>query len=543
MHPEQPLIHPPRPTHPVARAVRHHLVVVVLLGLLGGAAGWGYAAMAPGAYTSAASVLVNPASGNPYAPTPSSVRQDEATSLETEAQLARSAEVLGRVARDTAVPLAQLEAGLQVVVPANTQVLQFSFTAADPTLARAVSNAVATAYLDNRDRRFDSLNEARINRVEERTLSVVEDLRAATAAAQRGRPADQAFQRRLADSLSSELVSLRAQRTALENGRSPGGTLISPASEATSSRGLVNLAAPVVGLLLGLAVGCLVAVLVHRTRGRVHADAEVVGAGLPVIASVARPGPRDRTASALDQQAETAVRRTRAAILGRDPRPDVIAVAPAGPGGADAGVSEAVAASFARAGHRVVLVQTDSGPVRTGLAVGERGLAEALLHDRLKPLELLQPSVDPLLCLLPAGNGDEQSRDLLTSDRLRAVLQPLVDDGHLVVIAAPGLDNPAGDEIVGAADLGLVVVTRGRTRSRSVTRAVDLTFSVGPELAAVVVEPNTSQRLHLRAGGEVPRRETDPDDEPVGDLTEDPPVQLPATMPGPSSKSAKRNRR
>ena len=43
-------------------------------------------------------MLVNPSVGNPFAPTPASVRQDELTSLETEAQVARSAEVLGAVA-------------------------------------------------------------------------------------------------------------------------------------------------------------------------------------------------------------------------------------------------------------------------------------------------------------------------------------------------------------------------------------------------------------------------------------------------------------
>jgi succinoglycan biosynthesis transport protein ExoP len=331
-------------------------------------------------------------------------------------------------------------------------------------------------------------------------------------------------------------VNLRAQRTALENSESPGGSVISPASVPVSSQGLMGLAFPVGGLLLGLALGCVVAVLLERARGTVHGAADVARAGLPVVAAVPRAHPRDRMSHATGQQADVAVRRARGALLDRDPRPDVVAVAPAGAGGPDAGVSEAVAASFARAGHRVVLVQTDSAPVAAGLAVGERGLAEALLHDRLKPLELLQPSVDPLLCLLPAGNVDEQTRDLMTSDRLRTVLQPLVDDGHLVVLQAPGTESSDGDEIVGAADLALVVVTRGRTRSRSVARAVDAAAAAGPDLVGLVVEPSTSTLLRRRAAVPARNDETDP--------VEVPAVSLPQTMPTAGSKNpSKRNRR
>ena len=44
----------------------------------------------PTTYTSTARVLVNPSVGNPFVPTPASVRQDELTSLETEAQVVRS---------------------------------------------------------------------------------------------------------------------------------------------------------------------------------------------------------------------------------------------------------------------------------------------------------------------------------------------------------------------------------------------------------------------------------------------------------------------
>ncbi|MGZ6753876.1 MAG: Wzz/FepE/Etk N-terminal domain-containing protein, partial [Nocardioides sp.] len=84
---------------PTARAVRHHLALVVVAVLLGAVAGWAYAGTMATSYTSTARVLVDPAVGNPFVPTPTAVRQDELTSLETEAQVAGSAEVLASVAQ------------------------------------------------------------------------------------------------------------------------------------------------------------------------------------------------------------------------------------------------------------------------------------------------------------------------------------------------------------------------------------------------------------------------------------------------------------
>lgn len=169
----------------VARAVRHHLVVVIACLALGAFAGWTYQSSSPTSYTSTALVLVNPSVGNPFAPTPASVRQDELTSLETEAQVARSAEVLGTVADRGSGGLTtdQLERRVQVTVPPNTQILQISFSATDPVVARQVVDAVARTYLDNRTRRFEEVNAARIARVEAQTLRVVKDLRDATTAA------------------------------------------------------------------------------------------------------------------------------------------------------------------------------------------------------------------------------------------------------------------------------------------------------------------------------------------------------------------------
>ena len=490
---------PSRPPVSTSHAVRHHLAVVLVFLVLGALAGYLYATGTPKTYLSSARVLVNPSVGNPFVPTPASVRQDELTSLETEAQVVRSDEVLGVVATQVpTVSITTLKRQVQVVVPANTQILEISFAGADPAVTQQVVNAVADAYLANRTQRFDEVNAERIQRVETRTLSVVNDLRAATSAAQHGGAGARLFQQELADALRNELVSLRAQRTALENSASPPGSVIAPAAEGKRAANLTATVLPFGAALAGLALGCLLALLLERARGVVRSAAEVEAMGVPVVATVPLRSWPDRllhrgAAEAID----TTIRRVRATILDLDPRPDVVTIAPAGRGRSDADVSEAVAESFAKAGHRVVLVRTDGAPTK-GLGVDDKGLAQALLYERLNVLDLLQPSVEPLLCLLSDGGFTAQSRELLVADRVRAVLSPLIDSGHLIVIQSPGTDTAEGEAFLGAADLGLVVVTMGRTRPRALDPVVKRLGIKDAPLAAVVVGRNdAAQRTRL----------------------------------------------
>ena len=255
--------------------------------------------------------------------------------------------------------------------------------------------------------------------------------------------------------------------------------------------------------LAGLVLGCLIAVALERFAGVVRSAPEVEEAGLPVIAAVPARGWGARLRRTSPTEAvETTIRRLRAKILDLDPSPQIIAVAPAGTGAPDPVAAETVAQSFAKAGHRVVLVRADGPPTTSGLEVERRGLAEALLHERLDVHEMLQPSVEPLLCLLPWGLSPQTS-ELLVADRLRSALRPLVEAGHLIVLQAPGVDSAEGEAVVGAADLGLVVVTTGRTRARDVVQLASHRTSTSTALAAFVVEPRSMKRHGRHVSAEV----------------------------------------
>ncbi len=486
---------PPTTRAPFGRALRHHLALVAVLVLLGAVAGWFYASSAPSTYTSTTRVLINPSVGNPFSATPSSVRQDQDTSLETEAQMVRSDEVLGAVVeRSTGLTVRRVASRLQVSVPPSTQILEISWSADDADLARQVTDAVAGAYLANRDARFKAVQDERVGRLETQTVRTVEDLRSATTAAQKGTAAQRAFNNELADALRNELVNLRAQRTALENLTAPAGTIVSPASVPAGAPLLATLVPPVGGAVLGLALGCLLAWLLERARGTVRSAAEVRDAGLTVVAAVPHRHAWQRVlrrgrVEARREAVDVAVRRTRATLLELDPRPDVLAVVGTSPDTADASAAEALAGSFTRAGHRVVLVRPGQAPDTGGLSVEQDGLAQLLLHERLDVHDVLRPTVEPLLSVLDGGGLDGDSRELLSVERVRGILAPLVEEGHVVVIHVPDADSPDSDALLGAADLGVVVVSTGRSRRRRVDDLARAGAVAGAARVALVVGP------------------------------------------------------
>ena len=117
-------------------------------------------------------------------------------------------------------------------------------------------------------------------------------------------------------------------------------------------------------------------------------------------------------------------------------------------------------------------------------------------------LDLLQPSVEPLLCLLTDGGFTDQSRELLVADRVRAVLSPLIESGHLVVIQSPGIDSAEGEAFVGAADLGVVVVTWVAPVPRAVEQVATLMRTKGAAARRAGGRPRGAHRRGTSVGAQ-----------------------------------------
>jgi len=134
-----------------------------------------------------------------------------------------------------------------------------------------------------------------------------------------------------------------------------------------------------------------------------------------------------------------------------------------------------------------VLVRPEQRQAAEDLAVDEGGLAQLLLHERLDVHDVLRPSVEPLASVLDGGTFTPESRELLTADRLRAVLSPLVEEGNIVVVHVPDLESVDGDAFMGASDLNVVVVTTSRTRRRRIEQIVREAQERGSATVALVV--------------------------------------------------------
>src|SRR3712207_3227030 len=78
-----------------AQTAYYHRAIIAIFLLIGVGLGAYYALSRPPAFTSSAPVLIQPITGNAFAPTG---RNDELTTLETEAQIVRSDAVLGSAA-------------------------------------------------------------------------------------------------------------------------------------------------------------------------------------------------------------------------------------------------------------------------------------------------------------------------------------------------------------------------------------------------------------------------------------------------------------
>ncbi len=219
------------------------MIVVVWCLAIGLLIGWLLAAAQPASYSSTAHVLVNPTVGNPFAPAPASVRQDELTSLETEAQVARSAEVLSEVAADNPpLTLRELQRGAghhaAAQHPGPRDHLHRGRRGRGPARRGRVVRRLPRQPGPARrrgQRGADRLGWSRRPRASWTTCAPPPPPPSAA------REAERLFQTELAGALRNELVSLRAQRSSLENSEAPAGSVISPASPAASAAGLTPL--------------------------------------------------------------------------------------------------------------------------------------------------------------------------------------------------------------------------------------------------------------------------------------------------------------
>ena len=244
------------------RAVVLLLLLLVCLVVIGGALGLGAATALASSYTAGSTVLVTPLEGNPFNPTGNG---DDLGNLQSEAQLAES-EAVADLVRESGIDDAD---GLTVTVPPNTQLLEFSYRAAEREAARAGAQQFASAYLKFRASRADQAVVAKARAIQDEINTQTDRI---NALARQKRDVGSAEQRAVIqqqmDGIAAQVVQLSTTLSAVTTVDRDPGQIVTRGHVVGRSPQTNRLLLGLSGACLGLVIGSVLLVLVVRRRRR-----------------------------------------------------------------------------------------------------------------------------------------------------------------------------------------------------------------------------------------------------------------------------------
>lgn len=477
-------------------ALRNSAVLILVLTAIGAVVGTAAGLQRADRRTAEASILVSPLEGNPFSP---SGRGDDLVNLETEAQLVGSE----AVARDVAARLgesdttSELLGGLDVSVPANTQILTISYTAGSDAVAVRRAQGFADAYLDFRKARSEQIVRARTERIQ----SQINDQNASLASllaksAIERNAARRSLLREQIRGVTAQISQLRSQLAELQTGTVDPGQVITPAS-AKGGQSLAGTALyAFLGALLGLALALLIVVVRARAENRLH-DADDVGpSGLPLLGSISTNEVLATQAgiAALDRDGDfelgPGLQSLRVAVLSRERRrPARILYAAAEEGPTAPRTALGLAYAAAASGLTTVLVDATgrSSEITRFLGLEESaGFTDVLAGQT--PLEAGMTRITDHLLVLPAGGADPRADDLLTGPALGTVFEHLDGIADLVIIATGPMGTARSKALAMVSDSTVLEAVESQSRLGDLVAVTDDPTLSGSLLGVVFVE-------------------------------------------------------
>ncbi|ADB31793.1 lipopolysaccharide biosynthesis protein [Kribbella flavida DSM 17836] len=489
------------------------LPVIALLLAVGTGLGFLGARQQPATYTATATVLVEPADGNPYAP---GTRGQNLANLGTEAQLV-SSDAVAQIAKSSlrsSASVAALVEQLAVTTPPNSQVLEVAYTDITPAAARNGANAFANAYLIARERRAAQSVQAQINNLTKaRTAnqSALQRNLAALAKTSAGSPARVLAEQRVTTA-TAEASKLEAQISDLRLFQGDPGQVLSPAALPTGTAGLPSWILPVAGAAIGLLLGLVLAIVRSLNDRTLRTVDDVKAVGYPVLSTVESTSGERAEALLSDAAADLpdGARLLRSMLGVASPDGGAVLLVPAGAAGPHTTTPLALAAALARADQTVTLVDTDGDLTRaTGLADAD-GVAEVLNEDA-DPDEVATQYQENLR-FVPVGPRYSSSVDKLASPQMRSFLEGLAPDSHWVLVAGPIASAPEALTLADLCTDVIILVSLRQTTAADLQHAAEAVTRGGARLVGVVVDqPVRSGLLHRgRTGDEPAHDQVDP---------------------------------
>jgi succinoglycan biosynthesis transport protein ExoP len=476
------------------------LPIVALLLVIGAGLGYLASTQQPATYTATATVLVQPAAGNPYAP---GDRGQNLANLGTEAQLVSSDAVaqLAKTALRSNASVAALVEQLSVNNPPNSQVIEIGYSDITPVAARNGANAFANAYLVARERRAAQSVQAQIN-------NLTNALKANQSALQRnvnalsktaaGTPARALAQQRV-DAATAEASKLESQISDLRLFQGDPGQVLSPATVPTGAAGLPGWIMPVAGAGLGLLLGLVFAIWRSLNDRKLRTPDDVKALGYPVLSTVTtttvtRP---ELLLSDVNAELPDGARLLRSVLGVTSPDGGAVLLVPASAVESHTTTPLVLAAALARSDQSVTLVDTDGELTEATQLTKLKGLAEVLM-DGAQPYEVAK-EYQPGLRFVAAGLRHTGSVDKLSSPQMRGFLDMLIPGCRWLLVAGPLASAP---ETLTLADLCtdvVILVSLGHTTTVELQRAAEAVTRGGARLAGIVLDTPEKQGLLHRS--------------------------------------------
>ncbi len=434
-----------------------------------------YSYSRPSVYESTAQFLVRPILVQPLQSNPF-----DTVSMPTEMQLVTSAQVADIARQTIGGTLQDALDGVSVTNPANTQILDISYSAHSPAEAQQGAQAFAEAYQTyKRDQALGTIKTSSDTIRAQITIldGEIRDLNGQIAAS-----TDPVEVQSLTEERNSRDTVRLAQQNLLASTAtlsSDPGQVVEDALRPTSPVSPKHKMDLALGLLLGLIAGVVLASLRDQARDRIQGpplvarslDAPILGSiprthrllvGTAHLASVDEP----------HGQAAEAYRTLRTNLLAvcRESKAKTILITSARQGEGKTSTAANLAVALAQAGRSVVLISADLRNPRVHAVFGignEQGLGQVL--EGTLPLDEAIVETDLAdLRILPSGPVDavDEPVELLQSGRMGDVLQECCRSDFVIVDGPPIF--PVADSLV-LADLvdGVLFVTDAQSSTQA----------------------------------------------------------------------------
>jgi len=485
-------------------AVRRRWQLVLVLAALGAVLAGGYAHTLAPTYSATAQVLVNGITGGPSAPTS---QVNVPVNMSTEQSVAQGTGVIDAAAQILKVQPTVLQAeavkNLTVTVPATTlttsNVLQITWKAGSPRAAQAGADAFATAFLAGWHQGLDAQIASLRATLSRNVAALGKQIGHVSTQLSNAAPTSalhtslEISLNELTDqqsSASSELEQLNTYNTS-------GGSIIQAAQPATPS-GISHKIIIVVGGLLGLMIGLVLAFLWDAFDDRVREPAQLerkLGAPVLTVLPLAKSGSGDgrgssrrrppaiATAASPSSKSAEAVRVLRAALVAAAARRHLhtFLVVTADPRIATGRVVGELGVALAESGRRVLLVSADMrGSVlpqifdlsnKAGLSelLTGGGDPEVLIRNPKQASEVTLPSaIVQRLWVLAPGAPIAHTLSVIDSGAMLSLLQGQSEAYEFVVLDSPSADIAADAFALARHVDGVIVIASGRVKGRAV---------------------------------------------------------------------------